>query len=78
MSALDRLLDHLSTPQTAVQCFVPLFKRDITGPDHGMALVEAVAHLNHLLHAGKVSRVLSSDGAWLWQRAAPIAPDCGH
>ena len=65
--ALTRLLDHLSTPQTAADCFLPLFKRQIDGPEFGMALVESVAHLNCLLARGKVTRHLSPDGAWLWQ-----------
>jgi len=34
---------------------------------YGLALVEAVAHLNHLLHIGDVIRAKQSDGAWLWQ-----------
>jgi glyoxylase-like metal-dependent hydrolase (beta-lactamase superfamily II) len=67
LGALDRLMGHLTTPHTAADCFLPLFRRDITGPAHGMALVEAVAHLNHLLRQGRVTRDLSSDGAWLWQ-----------
>lgn len=66
--ALDRLRDHLNTPQTAAGCFTPLFKREISGPEYSMALVESLAHLNHLLHAGQVSRHLSPLGAWLWQR----------
>lgn len=65
--ALKRLLTHLATPQTAADCFVPLFKRDITGPSHGMALVESVAHLNYLRKRGSVERSLNEDGAWLWQ-----------
>ena len=68
LGALDRLLDHLAHPKTAADCFVPLFKRDITGPAYGMALVESVAHLNHLLHQGRISRDLSTEGAWLWQK----------
>ena len=67
-SALDRLRDHLAQPRRATECFVPLFKRAIGPAEFGLALVEAVAHLNHLLHAGQVSRHLSPDGAWLWQR----------
>ncbi len=66
--ALDRLLAHLSVPRTAAECFVPLFKREIGGPEYAMALVEAVAHLNHLLHKGAVSRHLSPEGAWMWSR----------
>ncbi|WP_415184166.1 MBL fold metallo-hydrolase [Phaeovulum sp.] len=67
LGALDRLLDHLTTPRTAAECFLPLFKRPIGEPEYGLALVEAVAHLNHLLHRGSVCRTLRSDGAWLWR-----------
>jgi glyoxylase-like metal-dependent hydrolase (beta-lactamase superfamily II) len=67
LSALDRLTLHLAQPQTAAQCFVPLFKREITGDAFGLALVEAVAHLNHLLKQGRVSRHLDPEGAWIWQ-----------
>lgn len=67
-SALDRLLSHLFQPRTAAQCFPPLFKREIGGAEFGLALVEAVAHLNCLLRRGAVSRSLSPDGAWLWER----------
>ena len=66
-SALTRLLLHLATPHTAAQCFVPLFKREITGSQHGLALVETVAHLNYLLKRGRVSRSLNAEGAWQWQ-----------
>ena len=66
-SALDRLRAHLSTTKTAVQCFAPLFKREIGPNEHSLALVEAIAHLNYLLREGTVSRVLNADGAWLWQ-----------
>ncbi|WGV15493.1 MBL fold metallo-hydrolase [Fuscovulum ytuae] len=65
--ALARLLDHLATPQVAAGCFLPLFKRQIDGPEFGMALVESVAHLNCLRQRGQVTRHLSEDGAWLWQ-----------
>jgi glyoxylase-like metal-dependent hydrolase (beta-lactamase superfamily II) len=67
-SALDRLLDHLTTPQTAATCFHPLFRREIGAAEHGLALVEAVAHLNCLLRRGLVSRSLSPGGAWIWER----------
>lgn len=67
-SALARLLDHLSRPQTAAQCFAPLFKREIGVAEFGLALVEAVAHLNCLLRRNAVSRSLAPDGAWHWER----------
>lgn len=66
-SALSRLMVHLASPRTAADCFVPLFKREITGDAFGLALVESVAHLNHLLKQGRVSRQLGPDGAWAWQ-----------
>ena len=67
-SALDRLLDHLGEPQAASGCFIPLFRREIGGAEQGLALVEAVAHLNCLLQRGLVSRSLGPDGAWAWER----------
>lgn len=66
--ALLRLLDHLASPKVAAACFVPLFRREIGGAEHGLALVEAVAHLNCLRARGLVSRRLDAGGAWLWQR----------
>ncbi len=65
--ALDRLRTHLDTPKTAAECFAPLFKRKIDPGTYGLALVEAVAHLNHLHQVGDISRHLREDGAWLWQ-----------
>ncbi len=66
--ALNRLLDHIETPQTAGDCFLPLFKRKIGAGEYGLALVEAVAHLSHLHQAGRASRTRRADGAWLYRR----------
>lgn len=66
--ALDRLRAHLDRPRRATDCFAPLFKRKVDDGTYGHALVEAVAHLNHLHRRGEVSRRLAGDGAWLWQR----------
>lgn len=63
--ALDRLLKHLETPRTAAECFAPLFKREINEGEYGLALIEAVGHLNHLLKIDKVSRKRQND-AWVW------------
>lgn len=65
--ALKRLKDHLSEPKTAADCFGPLFKRKIDSGTYGLALVEAVAHLNHLHQAGQITRTLGKTGAWVWQ-----------
>ena len=67
-AALARLLDHVATPQTAVDCFPALSTRRIGDGEYGLALVEAMGHLNHLYHAGLVSRERRDDGAWLWRR----------
>ena len=66
-TALTRLRDHLATPRLAVDCFAPLFRREIGPADLGLALAETLAHLNHLLVQGAVTRALSADGAWIWQ-----------
>ncbi|QYZ68977.1 MBL fold metallo-hydrolase [Neotabrizicola shimadae] len=68
-AALPRLLDHLSEPRTAADCFPILFRRPIGPAEFPLAMAESVAHLNHLLHRGQVSRTLSEDGAWLWTRS---------
>lgn len=64
---LKRLKEHLETPKTAAECFPPLFKRKIDSGTYGLALVETVAHLNHLYQAGDITRSRREDGAWLWQ-----------
>ncbi len=66
--ALARLLGHLSEPRRASDCFIPVFGRQIEGDAYGLALVEAVAHLNHLLHLGQIGRSMGPDGAWRWTR----------
>lgn len=65
--ALKRLRDHISEgPCSAADCFAPLFKRKIDGGTYGLALVEAVAHLNHLHQLGEVTRTRRDDGAWTY------------
>ncbi|MBC7132121.1 MAG: MBL fold metallo-hydrolase [Roseovarius sp.] len=66
-TALERLRAFLTEPRTAADCFPLLFRRRIEASTYGLALVESVAHLNHLLHAGEVERWRREDGAWLWR-----------
>ncbi len=66
--ALARLTAHLASPQVAVDCFGALFGRQIGASEYGLALVEAVAHLNHLHHAGLAVRDRRADDAWVWRR----------
>ncbi len=67
-AGLDRLVDFLETPKTAVECFPLLFKRKIVDANFGMAMVESIAHLNHLLFADKLIRETNSDGVALWRK----------
>ncbi|MEM7721834.1 MAG: MBL fold metallo-hydrolase [Pseudomonadota bacterium] len=65
--ALDRLRAHLAeAPRTAADCFPPLYKRSIDAGTYGLALVEAVGHLNHLHRLGEVMRTKQANGAWIW------------
>ena len=65
--ALDRMTAALrDEPRTAVGCFDILFKRRIGAGEFGLALVEAVAHVNHLRKQGIVTQAGESDGALLW------------
>lgn len=65
--ALRRLRSFLENPAVASDCFQVLFKKSIGPAEYGLALVESVAHLNHLYHTGELDRKLRDDGAWLWQ-----------
>lgn len=65
--ALARLLLALASPLCAADCFGPLYKREIGAGEYGLALAEAVGHLNHLHHLGQVRRWVGDDGAYLWQ-----------
>jgi glyoxylase-like metal-dependent hydrolase (beta-lactamase superfamily II) len=66
---LDRLGDWLAEPRTAVDCFPALYGRAIGAGEYGLALVEAVGHLNHLRAIGRARREPGPDGAWLWRAA---------
>jgi glyoxylase-like metal-dependent hydrolase (beta-lactamase superfamily II) len=66
---LARLRDFLATPRRAVDCFGVLYGRPIGASEYGLALAEAVGHLNRLLHAGEAVREPAPDGAWVWRRA---------
>ncbi len=68
-AALDRLRAHLAAPRLAVECFVPLFGREVEPAVYMPALGEALAHLNHLLRRGEATRRRRDDGAWLWRAA---------
>ncbi|WP_424930386.1 MBL fold metallo-hydrolase [Amaricoccus tamworthensis] len=65
--ALEELLEYLAEPRRASDCFDVLYGRRIGKSEYGLALVEAVGHLNHLHQTGRVTRSKNEDGAWLWK-----------
>jgi len=65
---LARLGAFLDGPRRASDCFAPLYGRPIAPAEYGLALVEAVGHLNHLTRTGAATRSRGADGAWRWRR----------
>lgn len=66
-NALNRLRAWLAeAPRTAHDCFQPLYRREIGPGEYGLALVEAIGHLNHLHRQGEADYTLRADGAHLW------------
>ena len=66
LARLEAALD--AAPRSAVDCFDALFRRPIGSGEFGLAMVEAVAHVNHLAQAGRIRQVGERDGAVLWGR----------
>lgn len=66
-AALDRLTVALAaSSRSAADCFDILYRRPIGEGEFGLALVEAVAHVNFLVRRGVVQQVGERDGAALW------------
>ncbi|WJS84825.1 MBL fold metallo-hydrolase [Paracoccus sp. TOH] len=67
-AALDRVVAGLrDEPRSAVGCFPLLFRRNIAKPEFGLALAEAVGHINHLRATDRVWPAgMSETGAALW------------
>ena len=66
-TALDRLKEFLDVPRTAHECLPTVFGRTIGKGEYGMAIVEAVAHLNYLHSRGLTERTVDEGGARRWQ-----------
>lgn len=66
LARLEAALD--AAPRSAIGCFDALFRRPIGSGEFGLAMVEAVAHVNHLARAGRIRQVGERDGAVLWGR----------
>lgn len=63
-AALARLEAFCEIPRAAGDCFDLLFKRKIGPAEYGLALVEAIAHLNHLYLGARLSRSKDEQGVW--------------
>ena len=62
---LSQVVKRLAEPKRAIDVFGALFKRPITPDNAHMATGEALAHLNCLMHRGRVTRAADADGvAW--------------
>jgi len=62
-SALERVKDYLKhDSKMAVEIFPPLYLREIKEPEFGLALGEAIGHLNFLWHKGAISREIKEGG----------------
>lgn len=70
MTALKRLERTLRAPCRAVDVFSALFARPVGDGVRGMATGESLAHLNYLLHRGRVVRQRDGDGADWWTATA--------
>lgn len=69
-AALARLEAALAEPLTAPDTFAALYQRSITDGEYGLALAEAIGHLNHLHQTGRARRWIAPDGAHRWQVTA--------
>ncbi|MEM0954141.1 MAG: MBL fold metallo-hydrolase [Pseudomonadota bacterium] len=66
---LDKLWEHLAEPRRAVDCFDPLFNRDIDDNSIQLAIGETLAHLNCLMGRRLVQRQRDAQGVdWYSQK----------
>ncbi|MBA3326024.1 MAG: MBL fold metallo-hydrolase [Rhodobacteraceae bacterium] len=70
-AAQDRLWTALAAPRSAAECFDALYRRRIGNAEYGLALVEAVGHLNHLRSTGRAAAEAGPGGLRLWRRSGP-------
>ena len=56
-------------PQTAADLVPVLFRRELDVQQRFFAMGEAIAHLNHLWHAGRLERTIAADGTIRFGRA---------
>jgi glyoxylase-like metal-dependent hydrolase (beta-lactamase superfamily II) len=55
-------IEFYDRPRTAIELVPVMFRRELDSFQTALALGEALAHLNHLTHAGRLSRTVDADG----------------
>lgn len=65
---LDKLANACSTPKTAAEIFPVMFRRELKGMHLYLALGEALAHLEYLVHAGRAERRKDAAGVHRYVR----------
>ncbi|HEY5719607.1 MAG TPA: MBL fold metallo-hydrolase [Gammaproteobacteria bacterium] len=66
---LDEVLAACSAPLTAADLLGVLFRRELDLHQLRFAMGEAIAHLHHLWHAGRLLREVAADGVHRFHRA---------
>lgn len=61
---LRAVREACATPRTAAELMPVLFSRELDAHQVFFAIGEAIAHLNHLLRAGEVTRTCGNDGVF--------------
>jgi len=63
LAELDDAIRAVREPVSAAQMLPVLFRRELDLQQHFFAMGEAIAHLNHLWHRGRIRRTVATDGA---------------
>jgi len=63
LNELAAAISAAQGPQSAADVIPVLFRRPLDMQQRFFAMGEAIAHLNHLWHAGRITRLIDADGA---------------
>jgi glyoxylase-like metal-dependent hydrolase (beta-lactamase superfamily II) len=69
---LSELEVAAATPKTAADVLPVLFRRELDLQQRFFAMGEAIAHLNHLWHGGRLDRSIGEDGTIRFVRLAGL------
>ena len=68
-AALNRLLEHLVRPHTAIDCLEAVYRRQLQSYERNTTIAEIYGFLNHLYLRGEIRRELAGDMSYLWYRS---------